>query len=92
MIHALLRTLFGTKHERDVKRLTPSVAAINALEPALRALDDTALRAKTDELRHRVAEGATVDDVLHEAFAVCREAARRTVRIIVECLASSPSF
>ncbi len=79
MIHALLRTLFGTKHERDVKRLTPSVAAINALEPALRALDDTALRAKTDELRHRVAEGATVADVLHEAFAVCREAARRTV-------------
>ncbi|MGH7356616.1 MAG: preprotein translocase subunit SecA [Candidatus Rokuibacteriota bacterium] len=79
MIHALLRAVFGTKHERDVKRLMPSVAAINALEPAMGTLDDAALRAKTDELRRRVADGATVDEVLHEAFAVCREAARRTV-------------
>jgi preprotein translocase subunit SecA len=81
MIDAVLKKIFGTKHERDVKRATPVVAQINALEPALQALDDTALRSKTDELRKRLADGADVDDVLVEAFAVCREAARRTLRM-----------
>jgi preprotein translocase subunit SecA len=79
MIDAILKKIFGTKHERDVKRMLPVVATINALEPAMQALDDEALRGKTDELRKRVADGAEIDEVLPEAFAVCREAARRTL-------------
>ena len=79
MIDALLKKIFGTKHERDVKRMMPTVAAINALEPAVQALDDIALRGKTDELRKRLADGAAIDDVLPESFAVCREAARRAL-------------
>jgi preprotein translocase subunit SecA len=81
MIDAILKKIFGTKHERDVKRMMPVVQAINALEPAVQALDDAALRARTDELRKRIADGVEVDDVLPEAFAVCREAARRTLRM-----------
>jgi preprotein translocase subunit SecA len=81
MLNAILKALFGTKHERDVKRAMPVVAQINALEPAMQALDDTALRGKTDEFRKRLADGATLDDLLPEAFAVCREAARRTLRM-----------
>jgi preprotein translocase subunit SecA len=79
MIDAILKKIFGTKHERDVKRMMPVVAEINALEPAMTALDDQALRSKTDELRKRLADGVDLDDVLPEAFAVCREAARRTL-------------
>jgi preprotein translocase subunit SecA len=78
MLEALLRTIFGTKHERDVKRMMPTVQAITAREPALQALDDVALRAQTDELR-KLLEGSSVDELLPEAFAVCREAARRTL-------------
>ncbi len=81
MIDALLKKIFGTKHERDVKRMMPAVAAINALEPGIQALDDAALRGKTDELRRRLADGTPLDDLLAEAFAVCREAARRTLRM-----------
>jgi preprotein translocase subunit SecA len=79
MIDAVLKKIFGTKHERDVKRAMPVVAQINALEPALQALDDAAVRGKTDELRKRLADGADIEAVLPEAFAVCREAARRTL-------------
>ena len=79
MLNTLLRKVFGTKHERDVKRLQPNVVAINALEPQLKTLDDAALRAKTAEFRKRLEDGADVDDVLAEAFAVCREAARRAL-------------
>jgi preprotein translocase subunit SecA len=81
MISAILRAVFGTKHERDVKRMQPTVAQINALEPDMQHLDDAGLAAKTDELRKRVANGETVDDVLPEAFAVCREAARRRLNM-----------
>ena len=81
MLNALLRMVFGTKHERDVKRMQPVVAEINALEPGLTVLDDAALRAKTDELRKRLAGDDEVDDVLVEAFAVCREAGRRTLNM-----------
>jgi preprotein translocase subunit SecA len=77
MIAAILRTVFGTKHERDVKRMQPVVAGINALEPEMQQLEDTGLAAKTDELRKRVADGEELDTLLPEAFAVCREAARR---------------
>ncbi len=79
MLELVLRKIFGTKHERDVKRMMPIVEAIGALEPGLKALDDTALRAKTDELKKRIADGEPLDDVLPDAFAVCREAARRTI-------------
>ncbi|MBI4247657.1 MAG: preprotein translocase subunit SecA, partial [Candidatus Rokubacteria bacterium] len=77
MLNALLRTFLGTKHERDVKRMMPVVETINALESEVQRLDDAALRARTDELRTRLADGATVEDLLPEAFAVGREAARR---------------
>src|SRR5215468_6619191 len=77
MLSSVFRAVFGTKHERDAKRMRPAVDVINALEPATQALDDAALRAKTDEFRKRLADGAELDDLLEEAFAVCREAARR---------------
>src|SRR6266849_8781578 len=81
MIGLILGKIFGTKHERDVKRMRPAVAAINALEPALQELSDTELRGKTEELRQRVADGEEVEALLPEAFAACREAARRTVQM-----------
>lgn len=81
MIDAILKKIFGTKHERDVKRMMPRVAEINALEPALQALDDAALRAKTDELRQRLAADDDLEALLPEAFAVCREAARRELNM-----------
>jgi preprotein translocase subunit SecA len=81
MLAGFLTKIFGTKHERDVKRMAPAVQAINALETALQSLTDQALRARTDDLRSRLADGAPLDDLLAEAFAVCREAARRTVRM-----------
>ena len=79
MLNTLLRKVFGTKHERDVKRMMPTVQAINALEPGLQTLGDVELRAKTDELRRRLGQGAGLDEVLADAFAVCREAARRNL-------------
>src|SRR5882762_1018487 len=81
MLSALFRAVFGTKHQRDVKRMRPAVEAINALGPELERVSNTALAAKTDEFRKRLADGEEVDDLLVEAFAVCREAARRTVRM-----------
>jgi len=81
MLNAIFRSIFGTKHERDVKRMRPVVEAIGALEPGLQALSDEALRGRTAELRQRLADGAELDDLLPEAFAAVREAARRTVRM-----------
>src|SRR2546430_17585597 len=79
MIDVVLRKIFGTKHERDVKRIMPTVVASNAFEPSVRALGDAELQAKTDEFRKRLEAGQPPDELLPEAFAVCREAARRTV-------------
>ncbi|HEU4438541.1 MAG TPA: preprotein translocase subunit SecA, partial [Methylomirabilota bacterium] len=81
MLNAIFRSIFGTKHERDVKRMSPIVAEIGALEPGLKTLSDEALRARTAEFRQRLADGAELDDLLPEAFAAVREAARRTVRM-----------
>src|SRR5881628_46791 len=81
MLSVLFRAIFGTKHQRDVKRMRPAVEAINALGPELEGVTDTALAAKTDEFRKRLADGEELDDLLVEAFAICREAARRTVRM-----------
>ncbi len=77
MIDAILAKIFGTKTEREVKALRPTVAAIGALEPELKQLSDIDLAAKTIEFRERIAQGATIDDLLIEAFAVVREAGRR---------------
>ena len=79
MLATILKSIFGTKHERDVKRMTPAAQAVGALEPSLQPLPDAVLRGRTEELRKRLADGADLEDVLVEAFAVCREAARRTV-------------
>ncbi len=79
MLNAVLRKILGTKHERDVKRMMPTVQAINALEPTLQSLSDAELRARTDGFRQQLAADAEVDEILPEAFAVCREAARRTL-------------
>jgi len=79
MLNAVLRKILGTKHERDVKRMMPTVQAIGVLEPALQSLTDAELRAKTDALRQRLAADADLEEILPEAFAVCREAARRTL-------------
>jgi len=61
MLAAIFRSVFGTKHERDVKRMRPVVEAINAIEPDLQALSDSALRDKTEALRKRLADGEELD-------------------------------
>ncbi len=78
-----LRSFFsriaGDSGQREIARLQKVVERINALEPQFQALDDAALRAQTDEFRGRLAQGATLDDLLVEAFAAVREAGRRTI-------------
>ncbi len=79
MLAALARAVFGTSNDRALKSYQRRVPQINALEPAIAALDDAALAAKTVAFRERLAAGATLDDLLPEAFAVVREAAKRTL-------------
>ena len=81
MIGQLLAKVIGTQNERELKRLRPTVAEISALEPQIEPLTDEQIRAKTDEFRARIADGATVDDLLVEAFAVVREAGRRVLHM-----------
>ena len=78
MLNFLTR-IFGSRNDRVLKSLARDMRAANAFEPALQALGDEQLRAKTDEFRTRLAAGETVDRLLPEAFAVVREAARRTL-------------
>src|SRR5467141_779751 len=66
-------------NEREIKRHLAVAAAVNALEPELKELDDAALRARSEELRRRAQDGEDLDDLLIEAFALCREASRRTI-------------
>jgi len=73
--------LFGSRNERLLKQYAQAVAAINALEPVLAKLSDADLRGKTDELKKRHADGATLDELLPEAFAVVREASKRTLKM-----------
>jgi len=77
MIEGALAKVFGTKHDREIKKILPLVAAINDLEPEIKKLSDQELAAKTVDFKQRVANGAPLDDLLIEAFAVCREAGRR---------------
>ncbi|MBX6312803.1 MAG: preprotein translocase subunit SecA [Isosphaeraceae bacterium] len=73
--------LFGNANERAIRRMRPRVARINELEPQMQALSDAELRAKTDEFKKRLAAGETLDDLLEEAFAACREAGRRFLKM-----------
>jgi preprotein translocase subunit SecA len=76
---SIFERFFGSTNDRKVKTMLARVGKINALEPKIEALSNEALRAKTVEFRERFAQGATLDDLLEEAFAVVREAARRTL-------------
>ena len=77
MISGLLKKIFGSRNDRLIRQYSQTVRKINALEPEIAALDDDALRAKTDEFRQRVANGEKLDALLPEAFAVVREAGKR---------------
>ena len=79
MFDELLTKIFGSRNERLIKQYRRQVAAINKLEPAMEALSDAALQAKTQEFRDRIAKGATTDELLTEAFAVVREASKRVL-------------
>ena len=81
MIDAILAKIFGTKDEREIKAMQPIIAAINDMEPALQKLSDIDLAAKTIEFKEKLAQGAALDDLLPEAFAVVREAGRRRLRM-----------
>ena len=79
MISGLLKKIFGSRNDRLIKQYSQTVKRINAFEPALQALSDEQLRAKTDEFRQRHANGESLDDLLPEAFAVVREAGKRVL-------------
>ncbi|UII70490.1 preprotein translocase subunit SecA [Pseudomonas sp. HN11] len=79
MFAPLLKKLFGSKNEREVKRMLKTVQLVNALEEQMVALSDEQLRAKTQEFKARIAKGETLDKLLPEAFAVAREAGKRVM-------------
>src|SRR5580692_8772812 len=81
MLDAVLAKIFGTKHEREIKKMRPMVAAISDLEPAMQKLSDAELAQKTIEFKQRVANGESLDDLLIESFAVCREVGRRVLNM-----------
>ena len=81
MLPKFLTAVFGSRNDRLLKTYRRSVERVNALEPQFEKLDGAALRAKTDEFRKRLADGATLDDILPEAFAVVREAGKRTLKM-----------
>jgi preprotein translocase subunit SecA len=77
----LIQKIFGTKNERDLRKLQPYVSAINELEPKIKKFTDEQLRAKTAEYKEKLSQGATLDDLLIESFAVVREVAKRTLNM-----------
>src|ERR1700730_238767 len=81
MLDPILAKIFGTKNEREIKTLRPIIAAINDLEPQMQQLPDAELAQKTQGFKQRVANGESLDDLLIEAFAVCREAGRRILNM-----------
>src|ERR1051326_591289 len=81
MIQKILAKVVGTQNERELKRLRPLVAQINAFEPSVKPLSDEQLRGKTVEFKQRLANGETLDDLLPEAFAVVREVGRRVLNM-----------
>jgi len=78
---SFLTKIFGSRNQRLIKQYQKTVREINALEPQMEKLSDAELKAKTAEFKERVAGGTTLDDILVEAFAVCREAAKRVMRM-----------
>jgi len=81
MFDTLVAKVFGTRHEREVKRMRPLVARINELEATFKPMTDEDLQAQTKRFRERIAAGETLDGLLPEAFAVCREASRRVLEM-----------
>ncbi len=79
MIQTVLRKVFGTKHEREMKSIQPVIDQINRLESKMQSLTDEQLQAKTPEFQNRLKNGETVDQILPVAFAVCREASKRVL-------------
>ncbi|UCC39817.1 MAG: preprotein translocase subunit SecA [Candidatus Aminicenantes bacterium] len=77
----LIQKIFGTKNERDLRKLQPYVSAINELEPKIQKFTDEQLRAKTAEYKEKVSQGAPLDGLLIESFAVVREVAKRTLNM-----------
>jgi preprotein translocase subunit SecA len=81
MVNLLLKKIFGTKTERELKRIQPLVEQINGLEGSISSLTDEALKKKTDEFRGRISSDETLDDILPEAFAVVREVSKRILNM-----------
>ena len=81
MAFNLLTKIFGSRNDRLLKQYRKTVERINALEPSLESLSDDELRGKTESFRQRLAQGATLDDLLPEAFAVVREGSKRVMRM-----------
>jgi len=81
MIKWIIQKIFGTKNERDLKKLQPYVAAVNELEPQIQKLKDSELQSKTAEFKEKLQQGASIDDLLIEVFAVVREVAKRTLNM-----------
>ncbi|MGZ5781488.1 MAG: preprotein translocase subunit SecA, partial [Burkholderiaceae bacterium] len=78
---SLLTQIFGSRNQRLLKQYQKTVREINALEPTIEKLSDAALQAKTPEFKERLTKGETLDDILPEAFAVCREASKRVLKM-----------
>ncbi|MFQ5445252.1 MAG: preprotein translocase subunit SecA, partial [Nitrospinales bacterium] len=81
MVLSLVKKIFGTKNERELKRLQFYVDEINALEEKIKVLTDAELKAKTEEFKERLKQGASLDDLIVESFAVVREASWRTLKM-----------
>ncbi len=81
MITWAMKKVFGTSHERAIRRMKPRVEAINRLEDSMKKLEDAQLRAKTAEFREKLDNGEKLDNLLVPAFAVCREASRRALKM-----------
>ncbi|NVK00770.1 MAG: preprotein translocase subunit SecA, partial [Oceanospirillaceae bacterium] len=79
MLTNILKKLFGSKNDRELKRMGKVVKLINELEPSFEALSDEELKGKTLEFRERLEQGEDLDKILPEAFAACREASKRVM-------------
>ena len=75
----IFKAIFGTRNDREIKRMRKVVAKINAMEEGLQSLSDEALQQKTAEFKQRISDGEALDNLLPEAFAVCREASQRAL-------------
>ena len=81
MLNKVLKKVFGSKNERDLKKMEPIVEAVNAFEDEMKSLDAEALRERTGKFKERLAQGETLDGILPEAFALVREASMRTLNM-----------